>query len=258
MSLSPPAWDPSFDQTSNEDSGSTQTTNTANTSASAPESSTTTASMSEQPEQPQPPEQSNQEAPPYGPRTLRYYIRDSFRNLDTIEEQQQTHIQAHLTTSAPTSIRAPTPAPDPNNPCSDTENTNNSSNTRPFLARGNDLERQNLITIRRQYYTAFVHLRDLVNQLPQAQVAARKRYLRQVLVRLDRVLDRMKFELTQSTAAAAAVSSDAGAGGVVYVGLRRGRRLIGGDGALHRVALRMHQDVMMQFARLFREVAAKY
>ncbi|KAF9134143.1 hypothetical protein BGX30_012034 [Mortierella sp. GBA39] len=252
MPLSPPAWNSSFAQTSNEDSSSSssQTTNTANTSANAPESSTTIASMSE----PQQPEQPEQQAPLYGPRTLRSYIRDSFRNLDTIEEQQQAHIQAHLATSVPTSTRAP----DPNNPRSDTENTNNSSNTRPFLARGNDLERQNLVTIRHQYDTAFSHLRDLINQLPQAQVAVRKRYLRHVLVRLDRVLDRMKFELTQSTAAAAAASADAGAGGAVYVGIRRERHLNGGEGALHRAVLRKHREVMMQFARLFREVAAKY
>ncbi|KAG9064768.1 hypothetical protein KI688_003027 [Linnemannia hyalina] len=274
MPLSSPAWDPPFAHTSSEDSGSSssQTTNTTNTSTSAPENSTITVSISEpqqleqpqqseqpqQPEQPQQSEQPEQQAPLYGPRTLRSYIRDSFRNLDTIEEQQQAHIQAHLTTSAPTSTRAHTPAPDPNNPRSDTESTNNSSNTRPFLARGNARERQNLITIRRQYYTAFVHLRDLINQLSQSQVAARKRYLRHVLVRLDRVLDRMKLELTQSTAATAAASSDAGAGDVVYVGRRSEQHLIGGDRALHRVVLRMHQDVMIQFTRLFREVAAKY
>ncbi|OAQ31910.1 hypothetical protein K457DRAFT_16804 [Linnemannia elongata AG-77] len=193
----------------------------------------------EHPEQPPQPEQPEQQAPFYGPRTLRSYIRDSFRKLNAFEEQQEAHILAYLTTCAPTPTLALTPAPDPNNPRSDTGNTNNSNNTRSFLARGNDLERQNLVTIRRQYYRAFPNALDLINQLPEAQVVARKRYLRHILVRLNRVLDRMNFELTQSKAATAAAGADDNMG-------------------LHRTILRMHQDVVMQFARLFREIAAKY
>ncbi|KAK3837822.1 MAG: hypothetical protein JOS17DRAFT_799642 [Linnemannia elongata] len=202
----------------------------------------------EQPQRPGQPQQPEQQAPLYGPHTLRSYIRDSFRILNAFEEQQQAHIQAYLTTSAPTPTRVSTPASDSNNPHRDTENTNNSSNTRSFLARGNDLERQNLVTIRRQYYTAFVNLRDLVNQLSVVQAVARRRYLRHILIRLDWVLDRMNFELTQLKAATAASGANAGAGAVVFVG----------DGALHRTVLRMHQDVMIQFVRLFSEIAAKY
>ncbi|KAF9296535.1 hypothetical protein BGZ88_012463 [Linnemannia elongata] len=193
----------------------------------------------QQPEHLEQPPQPEQQAPFYGPRTLRSYIRDSFRKLNAFEEQQEAHILAYLTTSAPTPTLALTPAPDPNNPRSDIGNTNNSKNTRSFLARGNDLERQNLVTIRRQYYRAFPNALDLINQLPEAQVIARKRYLRHILVRLNRVLDRMNFELTQSKAATAATGADDNMG-------------------LHRTILRMHQDVMMQFARLFREIAAKY
>ncbi|KAF9150210.1 hypothetical protein BG015_007990 [Linnemannia schmuckeri] len=226
-------------------------TNTATTNqASSSTSSTTT--MSEPLQQP----------PPYGPRTLRFYIRETFRDLNTLEKQQQAHIEAYLTTSTP----APTPIQAPN-PNSIRDGANNASNytgdSRKFLARGNDLERQNLVTFRHRYYSTLTALRDLIDQLPEDKVVARKRYLRHLLMRIDKILGRMNFELSESKAATAA-GVDTGAGVALFRG-RRNRRYIrggvdgvGGGGIQHRMILRMHQDVMMQFIRLFRELSTKY
>ncbi|KAF8943505.1 hypothetical protein BGZ47_005366 [Haplosporangium gracile] len=216
-------------------------------------STNSTTAMSEPQQQPS----------PYGPRTLRFYIRESFCNLNTLEEKQKAQIEAHLTISTP----APTPthAPNPNSIRDGAGNTsNNAGVSRKFLARGNNLERQNLVTFRRRYYSTLTALRDLINQLPEDKVVARKRYLRHLLMRLDKILVRMNFELSESKAATAA-STDTDAGAVVYFRDKRKRRYIRGgvdgvddDGDEHRMILRMHQDAMVQFIQLFRELATKY
>jgi hypothetical protein len=74
------------------------------------------------------PLQPQQQEPRLGPRTLRYYIRESFRSLDFLEGQQQAHIDAYLTVP---SGCAPT----------GTSKNGNNNNMPTFLGRSNDLER---------------------------------------------------------------------------------------------------------------------
>ncbi|KAG0292837.1 hypothetical protein BGZ96_003608 [Linnemannia gamsii] len=197
------------------------------------------------------PTQPQQQEPRSGPRTLRNYIRESFRNLDLLEGQQRDYIEAYLTTP----------------PGSAPSNTTNNNISPTFLSRGNDLERRNLLDFRRTYHASLTNLRDLIVQLPEDQVVARKRYLRHLLVRIDRMLDRMNIELKKSKAAAAAIG-DAGpaeAGAFVSVGDREKRRRVhegrggvDGGGNHFQVILTMHQDLMTRLTCLFNELSNKY
>ncbi|KAF9132561.1 hypothetical protein BGW39_011826 [Mortierella sp. 14UC] len=198
---------------------------------------------------------------PCGPRTLRSYIRESFKTLNTLEERQKALIDAYLSTPDPTqkvtSASAPAPGPilqaSPTNPNSSESSTCGVPMRHQFRGRrrhqrfpypqpaplqGADIERQNLLYIRLEYYYSMVALKDLIIQVPDSQLDIRKRYFRHLFVRLDRVLDQMHSE-------------QGGAGSVGGVGGVEG-------GAQYRQIMIKHRELMTRFANLFKELAPKY
>ncbi|KAK3841795.1 MAG: hypothetical protein J3R72DRAFT_444341 [Linnemannia gamsii] len=189
-----------------------------------------------------------------GPRTLYSYIRERFKQLNSLEERQKSLINAYLTTPDP--ARQTTPVPVLSHPAVvKSANVGQGSYIRGGPIRPgsglrsyhhyrqplqkSDIERHNLHYIRLEYYYAMVALKDLVTQVPDAQIDIRRRYLRHILIRLDQVLDRIHFEQGESNTVVA------GTGGV-------------GGGAQYRQSMMRHREMMNRFTTLFKELAHKY
>lgn len=108
----------------------------------------------------------------------------------------------------------------------------------------------------------------MIVQLPEDQVEIQKQYLRHLLIRVSRILDRMTFELRQSMAPTAGDVVPADARAFVLVGGRKKRRrMYGGGGGVDdvgdrgthlRVILKTHQDVMTELTCLLIEFVTKY
>ncbi|KAG0208701.1 hypothetical protein BGX33_006077 [Mortierella sp. NVP41] len=167
------------------------------------------------------------EAPLIGPRSLRHHIRECFSRLMALDSKQE-----ELLKSTPPVPVVTNKYRKQNKYGSFTTAANINTDTD---ASTPETKRDQLQFLREEYYSEAVALRTLIDQIPDILPAVKRRCLREILVRLNKMLEEMYSEWQDATA---------------------GSETHGSMNQL-RLAMSRHRQVMFQFFCLFNDFKSK-